>query len=229
MPSVPTGSRPRAAILRLALAMIAAAALVGAVPALAASGLTKAGNRLAGSALITRAELGGGWGASAAPKSVPPITCSAFNPSVRGAVQIGAAISARYQESSSGPFVSQTAYVYATIAEGRAVARAEMQAKLERCLAASLVAGSGGGVRFAATARAPLQLPGLGAGVTAVGYRISGTASQPYQLVDVYLDAIVLARGAEISEVSLASFLTPPERSLELRVARAIARRLRVA
>ncbi len=211
---------------RVIAAAIAVAALVPVAPSLAASGATKAGDGLAASLLITRAELGAGWSTGAAPKSVPPITCSAFNPTVRGAVQIGAAISPRYQGSSTGPFVSQTAYVYATPAQGRAVARAQMNAKLGRCLASGLVDGSGAGVTFAAKAGVPLRLPGLGSGVAAVGYRVPGTASKPYQLVDVYLDAIVLARGSAITEVSFATFFEPPARSLELRLARQLARLL---
>lgn len=214
--------RPRRPLGRAVLAATLAAAGVLASVTTAAGKTTAAGNAQAATVLLTRAEIGRSWSEEAAPKSVPPLTCPSFHPRLRGDVQIGAAISPRFQGSSSGPFVSQTAYVYATPAQGTAAARALMRAKLGTCVSASLVDGSGGGVSFAVSKESPLRLPRLG--VAAIGYRVAGTASQPYQLVDVYLDAIVLAHGATVTEVSFATFLAPPAESLELRLARQIAK-----
>lgn len=208
----------------LAAVLAASGALVSASTAVGKA--TAAGNARAASVLLKRAEIGSGWSQAAAPKSVPPITCQSFDPSLRGDVQIGAAISPRFQGSSSGPFVSQTAYVYATAAQGRAAARALMRAKLGTCVSASLLDGSGDGVSFAVSKVSPLPLPALGVG--AIGFRVAGTASQTYQLVDVYLDAIVLARGATVTEVSFATFLAPASESLEVRLARQLARLLKV-
>jgi hypothetical protein len=155
---------------------------------------------------------------------VAPLTCSGFDPPLRGDTEIGAAATGRFAPAGGGLFVSQVAHSYATAAQGRAAARALLRPALARCLAAGLTGGSTATVHFAATGHRRLGLPGLG--LAAAGYRVSGTASQTYQLVDVYLDAIVLARGQTVTQVSFASFETPPSRALELRLARLIARRL---
>ncbi len=217
-----------ATIAGAALLAGAAVALAGTPAAsAAAAGASKgtlAGNAQARSALLTRQEIGSSWSQSPPPKTVPPLTCPAFSPSLRGDHQIGAAISPRFQGSSSGPFVSQTAYVYATAAQGTAVARALMRAALGRCIASGLLAGSGDGVTFAVSRRQSIVLPELG--VAAVGFRVLGTASQAYQLTDVDLDAIVLAHGQTVTEVSFATFYAPAPRSLELRLARRIAKQI---
>ena len=215
------------------MAASVAVATFGPPAAIAAGGSTSkaAGRAQAVAELLRRADLGHGWSATAAPKSVPPLTCSAFNPSLRGDVEVGAALSPRFEEQTTaeGPisdvFVSQAVYVYATPAQGAAAARALLRPKLGRCFAASLVAGSGGGVHFTALKAQALHLPRLP--VAAVGFRVPGTASQStsgaYQVANVFLDAIVLAHGQTVTEVSFASFAAPPASSLEVRLARRIA------
>jgi hypothetical protein len=191
----------------------------------AGSGRTAAGNAQARGELLTRADLGGGWRGGGLARSVPPITCSSFNPQLLTERETGAAATGRFRQSSTGPFVSQAAYVYATSAQGAAVARAVMRAKLLRCVADSLVAASGGGVKYAVTHRRLLTLPGVG--IRAAGYRVAGTATLSGTSTDVYLDALVLANGQSVTEVSLATFYGPPSRALELRLARTIAHRVR--
>jgi hypothetical protein len=221
MPRISAPDRPRAG-LRAAATIGVLLALLAPLTAVAAARNTAAGDARAASVLLARSEIGRGWSETAPPSSVPPLTCPAFNPSLRGDVEIGAAISPRFQGSQSGPFVSQVAYVYATPAQGVAAARALLRARLGRCFASSLVAGSGGGVTFKVLRQESLGLPRLG--VDAAGYRVAGTASQAGQPVDVYLDAIVLADGPTITEISYATFFQPPSRSLELKLARRLAR-----
>jgi hypothetical protein len=55
---------------------------------------------------------------------------------------------------------------------------------------------------------------------------VTGTASTTAQKVTVYLDMIVVGHGTGVSQISLTTFSQPPRRSLELRLARLIARRL---
>lgn len=184
---------------------------------------TTAGAAIAGRALIARRQLGHGWRATAAPARVPPITCPGFDPHVPAAVEIGAATTGRLFQTAAGPFVSQTAYAYATAAEATAVARHYLRRGLVTCIASSLTGGSTRQVKFRVRRRHGLAVPRLG--LAARGYRVAGTATEPEQTVAVYLDAIVLARGQVVTELSLASFYAPPRR-LELRLERLAARRL---
>lgn len=183
---------------------------------------TPAGADIAGAALLTLRQLGQGWRTTAPPRQVPPVTCPAFDPQLPAAVEIGAEATGRFSGSSTGPFVSQQAYAYASSAQGQAVARAVMQRRLLACVAGSLAGGSTRQIRFRVLRRHGLGLPGLG--VAARGYRVAGTATQPEQTVAVFLDAIVLAHGRTLTELSFATFFAPPPRALELRLARAAAR-----
>ena len=185
---------------------------------------TPAGTALAQHALLRRADLGRGWTGTAAPKTVPDLTCPGFSPALTGVVQTGAVISPTFQRSPTGPFASQTAYTYASGAEAGAVWQAVARPRLLRCVAASLVRGSGDGVHFAVTGKRLLTLPSLS--VRAAGYRVTGTASVPSQTVNVYLDVLLLGGGDTVTELSISSFLQPASRALELRVARIVAGRI---
>jgi hypothetical protein len=120
--------------------------------------------------------------------------------------------------------VSQVAYVYATGAQRATVWNALVRPRLVRCVAASLAAGSGDGVRFMVTGKRLVSLPKLG--VAAAGYRVGGTATSQGQSVDVFLDMVVLGSGRTISAISISTFEQPVARALEIRLARAVARRL---
>lgn len=190
-----------------------------------AAGFTAGGESLAHHALLRRAELGHGWTADApAPKPVPLITCLQFSPVVLGIHQTGAAATPRFQRSANGPFVSQTAYSYASPSQARRQARAEMRRGLLRCLAASLTQQSSSSLIFTVKHRRVLPKPATS--LKAAAYRVSGSASQADQTVDVYLDAILMRSGRTITELSIATFLQPPGRSLERRLTRRIAARI---
>ncbi len=229
-------------------AVLAAAAWTGAAPAGAApigvsgvpagstpAGSTPAGSTPAGStpagaaaartALLHRGDFGHGWSQeSPAPGKIPSLTCPAFDPRFAGAVQTGAAASPTYSAGPSGPFASEDAHAYATTGEQGTVWRALVRPRLVRCAAASLRHGGGDGVSFTISAQRPLSLPALPA--PAAGYRVSGTASLPDQMIDVYLDMFVVGRGTTIAEVVLSSFEQPPPRALELRLLRTVDRRM---
>ena len=185
---------------------------------------TAADMALARGALLRRADLGPGW-SQASPAGKPaPLTCSQFQPATAGVVETGSASSPTFQQSSSGPFVADSAYVYASAAEERAYWDKVMRPGLLRCVAAALTQGSGSGLRFTVTAKQRLTLPKLPS--SAAGYRVSGTASGSGQTIDVYLDMVVLGRGRAISAISLSTFSQPVDRRLELRLARLAANRL---
>ncbi|HJS94325.1 MAG TPA: hypothetical protein VJ741_08680, partial [Solirubrobacteraceae bacterium] len=171
-------------------------------------------------------DFGRSWTHTPAPKRVPGLTCPAFSPTLAGVVQTGAAISPTFQAGSSGPFASQTAYAYASASEAQTVWREVARRRLERCVAASLVRSTRGGVHFSVRSKRLLALPSLP--VHAMGYRVFGTASIPNQTVNVYLDVVLLGGGKTVTELSISSFLAPVARSFELRLARIVAGRVAV-
>jgi hypothetical protein len=186
---------------------------------------TLAGIALAHRVLLRRADLGSGWSVEApAPTKVPALTCGRFDPSLPVITQQGAAATATFQQSSSGPFVGQNAYAYASQPQQREFWHGVVRPALIRCVAQSLQRGAGQGISYAVTGKQPLSLPHLPG--PAAGYRVRGTANTTGQSVDVYLDMIVLGRGSLISEVSFSSFYDPAPRRLELGLTRRIARRL---
>lgn len=186
---------------------------------------TPGGVGLARAVLVRRGDFGHGWREqSPPPTAVPGLTCPAFAPPSARAAQIGAAASPTFEARANGPFVFEAAHAYANAADEATVWRALVRPRLVRCAAASLRSGAGQGVHFTVTAEKALSLPPLTA--PAAGYRVSGVASLPYQMVDVYLDMLVVGRGATIAEIVLSSFEQPPPRALELRLVRTVARRM---
>ena len=87
-----------------------------------------------------------GWGDTAAPKKVPPLTCSAFSPS--GIKPLGDAASPTFSDGSDGPFVSETAYVYSSASKEQTFWHRAVGRGLESCVADSLTAGSTSTVTF---------------------------------------------------------------------------------
>jgi hypothetical protein len=179
------------------------------------------------SLLLSRQDFGAAWQVSGpAPRRVPPLACAALGRLKAGRVAPKASLGGpTLAGSSGGPFVAQTVYRYASPAQQRMVWHALLGAPLLRCLAQSLVGASTGGVRFAVTGQRVVPAPR--ARPARVGLlRVTGTATQPAQQVDVYLDALVLADGPLLTEVSVSSFGAPPQPELERRVARRLARQL---
>lgn len=205
------------------MAVALVALLAGTSGATVATHPTPAGMAAARQELLRRSDLGRGWTSMPAPRKVPAMTCPAFSPGLSGVVQTGAATAPTFQATSSGPFASQTAYAYASASEEQTVWREVARKHLLTCIAASLVR-SGGGARFAVKSKRLLPLPSLP--VHAIGYRVAGTASVPNQTVNVWLDVLLLGSGTTVTEVSVSSFLEPPARGLELRLARVVAGRM---
>jgi hypothetical protein len=215
--------------LRLTGRIVVVAGVLGALLAGTAAGAvapqrTPAGNALARGLLLRRGDFGRGWTSTPAPKRVPGLTCPGFSPALSGVVQTGAAISPTFQAGSTGPFVSQSAYAYASASEEESVWRALARPHLLTCVAASLVRSTRGSVHFSVRSKRVETLPRLP--VHAVGYRVTGTASVPNQTVNVYLDVILLGGGTTVTELSVSSFLAPVGRAFELRLARTVAGRV---
>lgn len=205
-------------------ALALAALLAATAGAAVTSHPTPAGKAVARKALLRRSDFGRGWTSMPAPQTVPGLTCSAFSPALSGVVQTGGAISPTYEQSPTGPFASQTAYVYANGSAEATVWREVARAHLLTCVAASLVRSASGGVHFRVTGKHLLTLPALP--VNAMGYRVTGTATVPTQTVNVYLDVLLLGGGTTVTELSFSSFLQPMARAFELRLARIVAGRM---
>ena len=176
-------------------------------------------------ALLRRPDLGRAWSLQApAPRRAPKLTCHGFSPRLPGVRAPGAAASATFERGPHGPFVSQTAYVYASAAQQRVVWRRVVTSRLLRCVAAALRAGSGGGTAFTLTSRKVVSLHGTGGLVTR--YRVSGSATNAGQTLPVFLDELVLGQRELITALDVSSFAQPPADSLERRLVRLASARL---
>jgi hypothetical protein len=203
-----------------AIALLALA--TGAAPAVAH---TPAGTAIARQALLRRDDLGPRWSvATPAPAVVPALTCPRFKPPTNARLETGAAASPTFQAGTSGPFVSQTAYAFATSAERQRVWHAVVRRPLLACVATGLLAGAGEGVSFKITAERLLAPGRLAA--AAAGFSVTGSATSDGVPTSVYLDAVVLGHGRTITELSVSGFEQGEVRSEALRLARIIARRI---
>ncbi|MFL5831297.1 MAG: hypothetical protein ACJ76X_15390 [Solirubrobacteraceae bacterium] len=176
-------------------------------------------------ALLRRADLGRPWTLQAdAPKHAPALTCHGFSPRLPGVTAPAAVASPTFARGLQGPFVSQTAYRYATPAQQQIVWRRVVVPRLLRCVARALTAGASGGARFTVTSRKVAPLHGAAAPVTR--YRIGGSATSAGQTLPVYLDELVLGHGPLITSLDVSSFAQPPADSLERRLVRLASTRL---
>lgn len=185
---------------------------------------TPAGIAAAHRVLLHRADLGAGWTAGATPKSAGSLACQ--SPTfVKGVVETGSAVSPTYRASSSGPFVSASAYVYSSAAGAAKFFTTIAKPQALTCLAASLTGGKAtGGVIFSVAKRQVLAAPRVSA--SAAAFRVIGRANVQAQRVTVYVDIVLLQRGNAITEVTFATFSAPFASSDESRIARAAAARL---
>jgi hypothetical protein len=160
-----------------------------------------------------------------APRTVPAAACARLHLALRGAAARPlTAASPTFAAASDGPFVGQTAYRYAAVADERQVWRSVARPQLLTCLARSLVQGAGHGVRFTVVSQRERPAPRLSA--RAASYALRATATRGTQSADVYLDVLLLGQGTGLSELSFSSVSGPPPAGLELRLARIVAGRL---
>jgi hypothetical protein len=212
------------AVLGAALIACAAAAASAAAPKSPRLPGTAAGRALVQHALISRSSLGAGFSESPAPHSLPDLTCPAFHPGLPGVIKTGTAISPTFSGGGGGPFISQSAYAFATAAQQAEVWHKVIARGLLGCVRASLEAGSTRRVTLRATKADLMSAPPVTRQVA--GYRVRGTASTTGQLLDVYLDMLVVGRGPVITTISITSFSDPASSAFEAKLARAALRRL---
>jgi hypothetical protein len=223
------GFRSRPTVARPVTATITGAVLTllliaGAATAAVKVKQTPAGKALARGALLTRTQLGKGWSAKAAGQPAQKPGCTGFEPAPAGVVEVGVAGSARFSQSSNGPFVSEAVFGYRTAKQAAALASGLMKSGFEQCVADDLVDGSTAKVEFTVTSRSSVRVPAVGS--ADAGYRAGGIATEGTTSIPVYLDTILIDRGRTLAELSISSFQQPPSASLEHRLVRAAVRRL---
>jgi hypothetical protein len=152
------------------------------------------------------------------------LTCGTFSPDLTGIRVLGSAASSTFAQGSSGPFVGETSYVFGSATEERSFWHRVVVRRLLDCVADSLTAGSSTSVTFTADRKQLLPLPRVGA--RDAGYEVRGTANSADGSQTVYLDMLVVGRGSAVGAVSFTSFFDPVSRSLELRLARLVAKRM---
>jgi hypothetical protein len=179
---------------------------------------------LARKMLLRRADFGAHWTTTAPAKKVPTLTCPAFTPDLPSLPKPGAAASPTFSQTATGPFAAQTAYVYPKVSQALTFWRRVVTPRLSVCVADSLTASSTQTVKFKVSRKRTMKIPAIAD--RRAGYRVIGVATTTAQELTVYLDMIVIGRGSGLTQVSFTSFSQPPERSLELRVARLVAGRL---
>ena len=183
--------------------------------------------QLARAALIGRADLGAGWSQSAAaPGSAPRLVCNQSGGS--GAPREAArAASPTFAQGQQGPFAFEITAVFRSVtAAGDWWARV-VHPSLRLCFAKVFADASSGGVHFHATGSQMLALRGGPPGLAR--YRVTGEASTSGQSSPVDFDVLLVRRGANVGELQLSSFQTPPADGLEARLARAVAHRLQTS
>ncbi|HVW88073.1 MAG TPA: hypothetical protein VHC01_01280 [Gaiellaceae bacterium] len=194
--------------------------------AVAATGVhhTPAGTAAAHKALLRPADLGAGWVAGTTPKKAGTLTCTTAAPP-KGVTETGSAVSPTFHSSATGPFVSQSAYVYSSAAGATKLFAHIGGSTAVKCLAQSFLgADSSNTVTFTVTKQQTLRAPKVNGQATA--YRVVGRASVSAQRVRIYVDIVLIRRGNAIAEVSYASFAVPLAASVEAHIARAAANRL---
>lgn len=178
---------------------------------------------LAGAALLRRHDLRG-WSSTPPPKKAGGLTCAGFNPSVSAFMPLASATSATFRQTQEGPFVAQLVYVFSSDARAQGFWRRVVRPRLLTCVASSLVAGSSSAVSFKVGVKHREAYPRVGDRDR--GYRVIGTAVQQLGSDQVYLDELIIGRGNAVTALSFTSFFAPVRRSLELRLARAVAARM---
>jgi hypothetical protein len=173
---------------------------------------------------LTLADVGSGWTDSSSSSPEPALTCASSHPDLSGIVETGSASSVDLQAATHGPFVSESAWVYKTVAQTSLLWQRAVGPQLLGCLAASVMQGSTPQIHFKVRSKQVLPAPS-GAAMRAA-YRVVATATTSGGTSTVYYDLVVIGGGRGVAEVTFARVGAPMIRSLETKLATTVARRL---
>lgn len=174
--------------------------------------------------LLRLSDLGKGWTASPVAAGPTSLTCGSLQPRQSDLVETGAAVSPNFRGSSTGPFVSQSVWVYKTDVQAAKLWRRVVGPGLARCLKQTVEAGSTKDVTFTVKRSGELAVPKLAK--RAAGFRVVATATSPGQSVTAYYDMIVVSNGRTVTQISFAAFQAPIPAAVEITLARAVAARM---
>jgi hypothetical protein len=206
----------------LAAAALALALAATAVAADPAAKHTSAGNSAAKASLLTLKDLGQGWQAGQTGTPGLHLSCPGYRPSGKGIVETGVAGSPAFANSQSGPFVSQTASVYASSSQAAAYWNRAVKAGLIACVTQTVETIGARGVKVKITSQGglPISKP---TSMTA-GYRVVATlSSKTAGSHTLYFDVIVVGKGKTLTEITLSSLIAPIPAKVENALALVVA------
>ncbi len=215
--------------MRLLAVTVAAGMLVATAAATAPTiKLTSAGNASAKSSLVQLADLGKGWTSKAAPSGGLEVSCKGYQPSMKGIVETGVAGSPAFSDSSVGPFISQTASVYGSASEAKAVWNRVIQPGLIACVALSVdaIAATGQGVKVKITSKGPLTIQKPTKLVSAYRVIATLTSSKVKYKRTLYFDVVVVGEASTVTEITFSSLQAPVPASVEAALAALVAHRI---
>jgi hypothetical protein len=181
---------------------------------------TTAGTHTAKAALLTAADLGKGWAATASTQEGVHLSCTGHNPSAKGIVEAGVASSPAFAASQAGPFVQQNVSVFASKSQADAWWRRAVTPSLVACFSGTIDALAARGVKISAVSRAKLPFPATLPHTAA--YRVAATANGK----KLYFDVVLLGSGRTITNLTVSSFLQPVPAKYERALAALIVRKL---
>lgn len=194
----------------LALAAVLAGSAAAAGPRVAH---TEAGNSAARTTLLTAADLGKGWTAAKPVAGRLILSCTGWQPSGAGVVETGGAGLPSLSAGPTGPIITQSTSVYASAGEATTLWDRSVKPGLLTCVRESLEAVTAHGIKVKILSQGALAVAKVGA-LTA-GYRIVADLISPKQTLKTYFDVVLVGRGAELSEITISSFLDPVPADVE--------------
>jgi hypothetical protein len=190
--------------------------------------LTTAGNTRAQGAMLRLADLGQGWKAAAAPSGGLQVACPGFQPDLKGVVEIGAATSDSFRDSTIGPFISETGSVYGSPAQAATVWSRVATPALITCVVQSVQAlgTKANGLKVKLVSRGEFTIQKPTKLVTA--YRVIANLSSPKvkYVRKIYFDVVLVSKKATVAEITVASYQEPVPASIESAIAAVVAHRI---
>jgi hypothetical protein len=215
-------------VTRLAVALLAAAALAGAAPAAPGDPekreIRPADQAWAARATLRARDVPGDFSATRAPRNNAPLRCAGFQPDLSDLTITGEAVSPLFQ-SASGTSIYSGAEVYKSIHDERESWRRTARPAALRCLSRLLESVSTSGVRVKVTRRLVRAAPRVGE--RAISYRIAATFSAQGLAVRAWIDLLGVAHGRADATVVLSAVRAAPSPTLEGELLATLARRLK--
>jgi hypothetical protein len=207
----------------VALALLAAAAVaVSATAKPPKRAYTAAGNATAKAIAIKRSDLPAGWKAIGNVGGVG-VTCPTFDPDQSDLTTIGHA-DAGFGTADGAGNVASVVGIFKSASQAQKSWNRLVRPQLLGCMARFVESTATKGTTVKVVSKGKLAVPVPGKRKAA--YRIVANFSGGGQQAKIYLDLILQGRGAADTVLIITAVVTPPSKSLEAALAKAIGRRL---